>query len=305
MNKMPGNYNARELEQALLDQSICCHNREIAKWFVEQGIREEKVKKGTILIRENDTDDRDLFCITAGRFAIDVGGNIVQYREKHIHIGEMAMILKDGRTATAQAVEDSIVIRIPEELMWKAYKQFPEIWEPIAKTLCDRLHQRRKFFRVRNDIPRVFIGSSGASLRVAKKLSALLKKQLVGLAIIEVWEEPQIFTPSAVIINRLTEKAKNSDFGIFIFAADDKTNIKGNDNAVPRDNVIFEGGMFTATCGLSRTFFVCEKGKDLHIPTDLAGVTYLDFSRDVSGKLIQFHKTVSKLAATIREQKSI
>lgn len=296
--------NAR-LRESLLAQPLACHRADIVDWLISKKVKLEKIKAHTVLLKENDFDDRDVFCIVSGRFTIDVGGNVVRDREKNIHIGEMAMILEEGRTASATAAEDSTVVRIPQKTMREMYEKFPETWKPVAKTLCDRLHQRRRFFRVKNELPKVFIGSSGASLGVAKQLATQLRKKVEGKAVVEVWDGDSIFLPSTVTIHQLIERAKLSDFGIFIFAADDKAEVKGTNKAIPRDNVIFEGGLFTAACGLSRTFFVCEDDKNLHIPTDLAGVTYLGFSKDASSTKAKFGTTTGKLAKIICDLKEL
>jgi CRP/FNR family cyclic AMP-dependent transcriptional regulator len=292
---------SKQLRQALIAQRLCCHKEHIVDWLLRQNIQHENVPAGTILIRENDIDHRDVFCIISGRFAIDVGGHYVDHREA-THIGEMAMILDEARTASATAVVDSKVVRIPEATMLLMYDEFPETWEPIAKTLCERLNQRRKFFRTKNEVPKVFIGSSGAALKVGKKLAQLLRQKIGNTAKFDVWDGPPIFTPSSVTINQLIERAKGSDFGIFIFAADDNAKIKGKNKMIPRDNVIFEGGLFTAACGLNRTFFVREDSKELHLLTDLAGVTTLNFSRDDKGNNIKFGDTVRRIVTAIQTQ---
>lgn len=243
--------------------------------------------------------------MVAGKIEITIGGNRVSERGKHEHVGEMAMIMKEPRTASASTAQDSILIRIPEKTMAAAYKKFPEMWAPVAKTLCARLHERKKFFRIKNKHPIVFIGSSGARRFVAEKLKELLEPCIKGE--VRVWTDDAIFAPSANTLESLIDQSKKCDFGIFIFGADDEVNSKGKKFEAPRDNVVFEGGMFTGTCGICRTFFVCEDHKLLKMPSDLSGVTYLNFElKEVKKQLVpKFGTAVKRIAGVIKKLKVV
>ena len=294
--------NRAELENMLLDQPLCCHQREIARWLLANGAKEECIPEGRLLIREGDKVNRDVFCVLAGTFRIEIGGHSVGERGKKHHIGEMAMIMREARTASAIAVLESKVLRIPENVMRKALKRYPCMWEPLAQTLCDRLHERRKFFRVKNKNPIVFVGSSGARSFVAEALKARLQPRIKGE--VRVWSSKDIFEPSSNTLQRLIDHSKQCDFGIFIFGADDKVKSKGENFAAPRDNVVFEGGMFTSSCGICRTIFVCEKNAKLKVPSDLSGVTYLEFG--VTQKQgVTFGNSISRIADLIKKLRAI
>jgi len=123
------------------------------------------------------------------------------------------------------------------------------------------------------------------------------------------WTADDIFTPSSVIVQTLIDEAKEADFSVFVLAADDRMSHRGladrlakTNKVVPRDNVIFEGGMFVAACGLKRTFFLSEKHSSLHIPTDLAGVTHLSFSRTHGGTRVCLNGAAQKIAKQIDTQ---
>lgn len=298
-----------QLRCALFDQPLCHHREKIVDWLIMRQVQGETIRKGCYLIREGDNSSKDVFLIVSGTLAIELGGHFLFDREKNIHVGEMAMIMNEPRTASVKAIVDSLVIRIPQSVMDEALDRFPIMWKPIAKTLCDRLHQRRTFFRSTNKIPRVFIGSSGASIGVAERIADELRARLGKNAIVNNWSEPTIFAPSAITVEKLITESKEADFGIFILAGDDIQSKRGttgglvkNFRVTPRDNVIFEAGMFTASCGLNRTFFVCEKHPKLQIPSDLAGVTHLPFKRDVVTNMIDFGDTVDRIVTVISEE---
>jgi len=68
------------------------------------------------------------------------------------------------------------------------------------------------------------------------------------------------------------------DFAAFAFASDDWTTSspspsprKGSGQASPRDNVVFEAGLFGGALGMRRTFIIHASGSKL--PSDLLGLT--------------------------------
>ena len=69
----------------------------------------------------------------------------------------------------------------------------------------------------------------------------------------------------------LEKAARDYDYGIFVFTPDDLLVKKGEELAAPRDNVIFELGLFIGRMSRSRAFLVNPSGGSL--PTDLAGLT--------------------------------
>ncbi|MER8474259.1 nucleotide-binding protein [Mesorhizobium sp. M1328] len=78
--------------------------------------------------------------------------------------------------------------------------------------------------------------------------------------------------------DRLLELTREVDFAAFVFARDDWTTASlpasppaGSGQASPRDNVVFEAGLFSSVLGLRRTFILHASGSKP--PTDLLGLT--------------------------------
>lgn len=119
--------------------------------------------------------------------------------------------------------------------------------------------------------PRVFIASSVESLDVAKAVNLNLEHVSKNT----LWTD--IFLPSNITLTTLIDQTKRSDFAIFIFAPDDNTSIRGSQYNTTRDNVLFELGVFIGSIGPERCFIIKPRDVNLHIPTDLHGVTLSDY----------------------------
>jgi hypothetical protein len=117
--------------------------------------------------------------------------------------------------------------------------------------------------------PRIFLGSSGKQAKLVQALTRGLSE----VAEVEPWTT--VFNPGVSTLDRLVELTREVDFAAFVFAQDDWTS-NPSDAAVPgqaspRDNVVFEAGLFGGALGMRRTFILHAKGAKL--PTDLLGMT--------------------------------
>ncbi len=68
-----------------------------------------------------------------------------------------------------------------------------------------------------------------------------------------------------------------SDFAALILAPDDVVTSRENTVAAPRDNVVFELGMFIGALGHARTFLIQPLDAEVKIPTDPMGFTPLTY----------------------------
>jgi predicted nucleotide-binding protein with TIR-like domain len=117
--------------------------------------------------------------------------------------------------------------------------------------------------------PRIFLGSSGKQAKLVQALA----RGLGEIADVEPWTS--VFNPGVSTLDRLVELTREVDFAAFVFAQDDWTSNPTDDGAPgqasPRDNVVFEAGLFGGALGMRRTFILHAKGAKL--PTDLLGMT--------------------------------
>jgi predicted nucleotide-binding protein len=83
----------------------------------------------------------------------------------------------------------------------------------------------------------------------------------------------EIFGLGTATIEALEAAAKEYDFALFVFTADDLLKKRESEAYAPRDNVIFEAGLFIGKISRFRAFVVHPRNKGMQIPSDLSGVT--------------------------------
>ena len=140
--------------------------------------------------------------------------------------------------------------------------------------------------------PRIFLGSSVQQ----EKLLQALTRGLQDIADVEPWTT--VFNPGVSTLDRLVELTHEVDFAAFLFAHDDWT-VKGTSpdaadgQDAPRDNVVFEAGLFGGALGLRRTFILHARGAKL--PTDLLGLTTIRYDPDTTPAIVrQINQTLRK-----------
>ena len=132
--------------------------------------------------------------------------------------------------------------------------------------------------------PRIFLGSSGKQ----EKLLQALTRGLEDIAQVEPWTTS--FNPGTTTLERLLELVREVDFAAFVFAQDDWTTTTPltssppeSGQASPRDNVVFEAGLFGGVLGMRRTFILHASGAKL--PTDLLGLTCVRYAATTAAEM--------------------
>ena len=143
------------------------------------------------------------------------------------------------------------------------------------------------------DKPRIFLGSSGKQ----QKLLQALTRGLEDVAHVEPWTTS--FNPGTTTLERLLELTREVDFAAFAFAQDDWTaksqpasDDSGSGQASPRDNVVFEAGLFGGVLGMRRTFILHARGSKL--PSDLLGLTCVRYDATVAAEMKVICQTLRK-----------
>jgi len=141
--------------------------------------------------------------------------------------------------------------------------------------------------------PRIFLGSSGQQ----EKLLEALTRGLEEVARVDPWTTS--FNPGTTTLERLVELAHQVDFAAFVFARDDWTTPSSGASssppagqASPRDNVVFEAGLFGGTLGMRRTFILHSNGAKL--PTDLLGLTSIRYGETTPSQMRVINEKLRK-----------
>ncbi|RKH01749.1 cyclic nucleotide-binding protein [Corallococcus sp. CA053C] len=267
-----GDAGRRLLIEALKQQAVVQHNAALAELLADAGALVE-FKPGESLMTQNDTDN-SIFFILSGTTSVFINGRHVADRGPREPLGEMALIDPSApRAATVTARESVTALRILEAEFHRVADSHPTIWRAMALVMAERLRQRNRFHRPPNERPVMFVGSSAEGLLVARHLQLGLKHSPIE---VRLWTNG-IFGPSGVTIDDLLKQVDNCDFAAFIFGPDDHVSSRNTDQDAPRDNVIFELGLFMGRVGRERAFLIKERSTDLKIPSDLLGVTALTY----------------------------
>jgi hypothetical protein len=138
--------------------------------------------------------------------------------------------------------------------------------------------------------PTIFIGSSKEGFAIAERVATLLKD----FANCKLWKEAFHLGDSSY--DNLISQIALYDYGIFIATADDVVLSRKKYFDSPRDNVLFEFGLFAGGLGKMRTFYLVEEGTK--IPSDLSGITLPVISKKTDPS---FGQTIADCAFKIKK----
>jgi len=116
-------------------------------------------------------------------------------------------------------------------------------------------------------LPSVFIGSSTEGLDVAREVELQLQRD----AVTTIWKDG-VFGLSSGTLESLMKVLDQFDFAVMVLSPDDLLESRNQSYASPRDNVLFELGLFMGKIGRSRVFIVQEQDANIKLPSDLAGI---------------------------------
>jgi len=145
--------------------------------------------------------------------------------------------------------------------------------------------------------PRIFIGSSTEGLQIAQ----IIKKRLNHNFDCVIWNDGEVFGENSSYLDSILKAASMFDFGILLATKDDKLDKRSKSFDVPRDNIIFEFGLFIGRLGKNRAFVINEK--DVELPSDLLGNQISSFERENDPQnSISLKNTLDKFERIISEK---
>jgi predicted nucleotide-binding protein len=272
VNRFEGPDGKRYLVTVLQGCRLVEHDEALAKRLAEVG-NLVSFESGDTIVTQG-ADDNDVFFILVGQADVVINNRHVAIREARETIGEMALLDPSApRSATVSARSVVVALRVAEADFHRLAEDHPRIWKVVAQVVAERLRQRSLFLNTPNVRPLLFVGCSAESLVVAQEIQLGLKHDDFDVVL---WTDG-VFGLSSVTIDALLNAVNESDFAAFVFSPDDTIVSRSSTHDAPRDNTVFELGLFMGRLERNRTFIIKERDRDVKIPTDLLGITLLTY----------------------------
>lgn len=271
IERFQGQEGRRRLIEALKNNRLVEHDDKLADELADLGELKPYSADDTIIMQG--AADNDVYLILSGEADIAVNLRRVATRKAREAVGEMSVVDPTAlRSATVTARTDLLAFKISESNIHALGDKYPKIWKVIAQVVAERLKERGRFLNTPNQRPVLFLGCSAESLEIAEEIAASLKHSIDATP----WTSG-VFGPSGIPIDDLLRAVDSADFAAFVFAPDDKVESRGEEKLAPRDNTVFELGLFMGRLARERTFIIAAHGSDVKIPSDLLGVTPITY----------------------------
>ncbi len=273
LQRFSGTDGRRFAIEALVAQHVVGGDRQLAEKLCDlSGI--EEWESGSIIMEQGDSAN-DVCFLLSGSTSVAVHGRVIAVRDAGQHVGEMAL-LDPGqpRSATVTAEGEVVLARTPASAFIDLANCYPVLWRNVARSLADRLRQRSGFVVSRRTASVLFVGCSVESLRIGEAIKSRLSQTDIE---VKLWTD-DVFRPSTFTLESLEAQLACSDFAAVVLAPDDEVTSRDNTTPAPRDNVVFELGLFVGALGHARAFLVKPRDTEVKVPSDLAGFTPLTYS---------------------------
>ena len=93
---------------------------------------------------------------------------------------------------------------------------------------------------------------------------------------VKLWSDG-VFGASQFAMESLEAQLASADFALLVTTPDDEVITRGRNSGAPRDNVVFELGLFMGAISRHRTYLLTPRGVEVKIPTDLLGLNRLQY----------------------------
>lgn len=128
-------------------------------------------------------------------------------------------------------------------------------------------------FKSTSSLPKIFIGSTTEALDVAESIQENLFHKADG----SVWANPGIFEVGEVPLESLEKALADFPFAIFVMSPEDVVISRKKKSLAPRDNLIFELGLWVGRYGRHAAFMVVPYGEKIKLPSDLAAINTAEY----------------------------
>lgn len=273
IDRFKGAEGRPSLIEVLQEQRLILGNEDLASRFAEVGELVE-FDAGCQFITQ-DGRDSDVYFLITGQVEVRVHDRVIALRGPQDHVGEMSALVPTAtRSATVIATEPTLAIKVAAAEFKAAADHHPVLWRHVTKQLVARLTQRNQHVRPTHEAALVFLICSTEALPVAREIQNQFAHDKF---FVKIWTEGT-FRASQYPLDSLEDQLDESDFAIAIVTPDDLVESRDEQQGAPRDNVIFELGMFVGRLGRARSFLVEPRGDEVRLPSDLKGITTIGYS---------------------------
>ncbi|HEY0026782.1 MAG TPA: TIR domain-containing protein [Allosphingosinicella sp.] len=273
IDRYKGDAGRANLIDAMLQQGIVHGSHDLAAELADRAELLE-FAEGDVLITQGG-DDNDVYLVLAGSVRIVINGREIARRGRGDSVGEMVAVEpSQRRSADVIAAEPILVAKVKQVDVAELASRYPEIYRFIARALARRLLERNKLVGAHREKIRVFIISSAEAVEVARMIQDGLEHD--GF-IVKLWTD-NVFKVANYPVEDLEAAVDEADFAIAVAHSDDKTLFRGHEWPVPRDNVIFELGLFLGRLGRKRAILMEPREDKVKLPSDLAGITTITYN---------------------------
>lgn len=268
-----------ELIEQLLVQPLVKYNQARALYIAEHGdLKAFQSREELITLGEQTTD---VFFLLTGSVRISIGKHVlVESFEAGNYVGEIAAVHVTSRTSTVTAIDEVVVVQLSREHFKAFLQEFPEASHAFALDLARRIAIRNANVAKPREKHRIFAISSAEALHVVK--SGIQHFEHESDLEYAPWSMPQIFQLSSYPMDDLEAELSRTDFAVAIANDDDIVTSRNLEQSMPRDNVLFELGLFVGRFGRKRTVLMAPKGVELKLPSDLKGLSIIYYPENMS-----------------------
>lgn len=123
--------------------------------------------------------------------------------------------------------------------------------------------------------PKVYIAHS----KEASKLARSLIRELHSYA--ECLIDENAFKRGVSFVDNVLAIARTFDFAVVLLTPDDVVTSRGVQSFAPRDNLLFEAGLFYGLMGPERTFLLVPRNcSEFKLPTNIGGITFVHYDHN-------------------------
>lgn len=265
--------NDRLRQEAIAEQGCVGGDAELAAELDRRG-ELIGLEKGSEFIAQGD-ETNEVYFILSGVCDVVVNGRTIAKRGSRQHVGEMSALQPTQRRSASCIVSENLVaLRISAKDLMEIGDEHPRLYRSIAKELARRLLERNSTVGEFHEKIRVFIISSAEALPIARQVQTAFEHDPFTTVI---WTDG-VFKVASYPVESLEAQIDSSDFAIAIAHSDDLTESRGEQWPAPRDNVVFELGLFLGRLGRARAILMEPREEKVKLPSDLSGVTTITYN---------------------------